>query len=196
MGIAWFVPPVRKVKELARKTWALRMPICICILLTNAPDIDYLFGIPWKNLNLYHQTATHTVAWGVVLAASLWMFGWPGKSWHSFLFLILLVSSHVATDYLTSDNSKPYGMMLGWPLCTRHFLSPFPIFPSPAKNSLVEIFTRHNFKVVLTEILLTLPLVAIVAAFKLKFPVMLRSTQQPGSTRFQQQNADASVKTP
>jgi membrane-bound metal-dependent hydrolase YbcI (DUF457 family) len=167
IGMAWFLPRAQGIRELANSLWRFRIQLLACIILANAPDIDYLFGIPSGNLNLYHQTATHTAAWVLLLAAVLWSAGWPEHSWRSFIFLLLLLGSHLAMDYLCEDKSKPFGMMLGWPFWPRYFLSTVSIFPAAAKSGIADLLTVHNIRVVMTEALYTLPFVVIVAAFKL-----------------------------
>lgn len=168
IGMARFLPRVSNCGELARRIWACRAPLFICILLANAPDLDFLFGISRGNLNLYHPTVTHTAIWTVTLAFIVWLCGWPDRSWRSILFVLALAAGHLAADFFTQDRSKPYGMMLGWPFCNQYWISPVPVFPAPAKRCLNELLTFRNFVVVMIEISITLPLVAAVAALKFR----------------------------
>lgn len=168
IGMASFLPRVSSWRELARKSWNIRVALFISVLLANAPDIDYLFGVPRGNLNFYHHTVTHTAAWIFAAALAVTAIGWPSRSWRSFLFVLALFASHLVADFFTADMSKPYGMMLLWPFCARYWLSPVPVFASVSKNSLSSLLSQHNLRVMLEEVLIVLPLVAAVAIFKVK----------------------------
>ena len=168
IGMARFVPRVPGWRALARRMWENRIPLFICVLLANAPDIDYLFGIPRGDLNLYHHAVTHTSAWTIALALAVWAVGWPDRSWRSFLFVLALPASHLVADFFTADFSKPYGMMLAWPFSIRYWLSPVPLFPSASKSSFSDLVSWRNLLVVTRELLTLLPVVALVAALKLR----------------------------
>lgn len=167
IGMARFLPRAGNLRSLARAAWDKRIPLFICILLANAPDIDYLFGIPRGDLNIYHHTVTHTAAWALLLASALWAAGWPDRSLRSFLFILLLPGSHLAADFLTEHGPGSHGMMIGWPFSTHTWISPVSLFPRPAKGGLAELLSLHNLRVIAVDILITLPLVAAVALFKI-----------------------------
>ena len=182
-GVARFVPRVPGWRALARRLWENRVPLFICILLANAPDIDYLFGIPGGDLNRYHHAVTHTAAWTIALALAVRAVGWPDRSWRSFLFVLALPASHLVADFLTADFSKPYGMMLAWPLYVRYWLSPVPVFASASKSSFCDLVSWRNLLVVTRELLILLPVVALVAALKLR-PHRRQEAGPPQSPRF------------
>lgn len=151
------------------QVWAQRGWLLLCIVLANAPDIDFLFGIPQGNLNFYHQTGTHTVAWIALVSVSVWMIIWSrrhGRSTWGFLFILTLTGSHLLTDMCCADNSPPYGLMLAWPFSDHYWISPVALFPAVAKNTWSDLWTRHNVGVMTVELLITLPFVAVVLLWK------------------------------
>ena len=168
IGMARFLPRVANWRQLARQIWACRVQLFICILLANAPDLDYLFGIQKGDLNFYHQSVTHTAVWVVGLAFIIWACGWPDRSWRSLLFVMALIASHLVADFFTHDRSKPYGMMLAWPFCDQYWISPISVFPAPEKRHLADLLSFRNFTVVIRELMITLSLVAVVAALKFR----------------------------
>ena len=168
IGMLRFVPCVPNWRSFLRVLWHQRAALIFCIVLANIPDLDYLFGIPAANLNLYHHTVTHTAIWVLILALGVWACGWPDRSWKALLFVLCLVGSHLLADIFTQDRSKPYGIMLCWPFWIHYWYSPVSIFPASAKRSLYELFSVHNVKVVMCEILITFPLVLAVASLKIR----------------------------
>lgn len=74
-GLIRFLPRYRCWNELAGQLRALWRPLLFCILLANAPDLDYFFGIFRGNVNYYHQTVTHTLIWVGVTALAIWIYG-------------------------------------------------------------------------------------------------------------------------
>lgn len=167
LGILRFVPAAGGgLRGLVRSLWAAREPLFICIVLANAPDLDYLFGIPQYNLNYYHQTVTHTWGWVGVLTLAVWWRGFPNRSGRALLFVFVVVGSHLVVDFFTQDTSRPYGCMQGWPFSQRYWISPVYLIPAVNKRLFSDVVTWHNVRVLATEALLTLPLVAGALALK------------------------------
>lgn len=163
-GIAACLPLCDSLRAVGRQMWARRNELLFCLVLANAPDVDYFFGIPLGNLNFFHQTITHTLGWIALVAVSVWIFLWRARRGHSgwvLLFILALLGSHLIADFFTADTSPPCGIMLAWPFSERYFHSPFSIFMSAAKRSYGDLFTLRNLQVVAVEALVTLPLVAV-----------------------------------
>lgn len=190
LGCAWFLPRAPDWRALARQVWAQRGWLLLCIVLANAPDVDYLFGIPRGNLNYYHQSITHTLGWIVSVSVCVWIFirlailrgagqarwprAWPGHEWNrgqarqGFLFILAVTGSHLVADYFCADMSPPCGIMIAWPFSDRYWTSPVSLFPAPAKKTWDDLWTLHNVGVVAVELLITLPLLAAVLLWKRK----------------------------
>ena len=169
LGLIRFLPRYLQWGELAGQFRALWRPLLFCVLLANAPDLDYFFGIFRGNLNYYHQTVTHTLVWVGMTALAIWAYGRLRKRrtvcWPLGLLLALL-GSHLLADWLTVDRSPPIGFMLAWPFSDRFYHAAFAFFPPPAKQTLADLWSLQNLRLVLVEMAITLPLVIIVLWFK------------------------------
>ena len=144
---------------LAKWPWLLG-----CVVLANAPDLDYLPGILTGDLNAFHHFYTHTAGWALLVAAGLWLLQVardPGKGWQVryLLFLCAVLFSHLLADWVTDDGRTPYGIMAWWPLDDRFTLSSHPVFMRLHKREWSEFVQLHNFKAVGWELVVCLPLV-------------------------------------
>jgi len=169
LGLIRFLPRYRRWDELADQLRALWRPLLFCVLLANAPDLDYFFGILRGNVNYYHQTVTHTLIWIGIIALAIWAYGrlrerritcWPLG------LLLALLGSHLLADWLTVDRSPPIGLMLAWPFSDHLYHASFAFFPPPAKQTWTALWSFSNLRLVLVEMAITLPLVIIVLWFK------------------------------
>lgn len=163
LGIWRFVPGCAGLKEAFQSARQRRIELFVCIILANAPDVDFLFGICTGNLNRYHQLGTHTLIWALLAALFIWLYGKLALSNHSclaFWFVFLLIASHLIVDIFTADTKEPYGIMLAWPFSNGYWHSPVSIFPAPVKKSLSDLFALHNLKVAAMELVISLPFVA------------------------------------
>lgn len=168
-GLIRFLPHYRHWNELAVQFRALWRPLLFCMLLADAPDLDYFFGIFQGNLNYYHQTVTHTLVWVGAMALAIWAYGLLRKrraAWLSLGFLLALMGSHLLADWLTVDRSPPIGLMLAWPFSDRFYHATFAFFPPPAKQAWADLWSLQNLHLVLVETAITLPLVIAVLWFK------------------------------
>jgi hypothetical protein len=169
LGLIRFLPSYRRWDELAGQFRALWRPLLFCVLLANAPDLDYFFGLFRGNANYYHQTVTHTLVWVGVTALAIWAYGRLRErraAWLSLGLLLALLSSHLLADWLTVDRSPPIGLMLFWPFSDRFFHATWAFFPPPAKQTLASLWSLQNLRLVLVELALTMPLVLTVLWFK------------------------------
>ena len=171
IGTAWLAPAWRSGRELAGATRRLAPALLGCILLANAPDVDYLYGLPWGAPNRYHQTVTHTLAWLVAVAAALGANdrrrGCP-RPWSGALLALALLASHVAIDWLTVDLSPPIGLALFWPFTGSVQHADGAFIPPPAKASWSVIWTWHNLRVAAVELAFGLPLLCLAWAARFR----------------------------
>ncbi len=139
-------------------------PLAVCVILANAPDVDYLFGLFAGRFNAFHQTVTHTGVWVAALALALWLLARGRRrtkpGW-SFPFLLALLGSHLLLDWLTADYSPPAGLTIGWPWSDRIWHASVSLFPAPAKSGWASLASWHNLRVLAWEAALTLPLPAL-----------------------------------
>jgi len=169
LGLIRFLPHYRQWGELRARLRALWRPLLFCVLLANAPDLDYFFGIFRGNLNYYHQTVTHTLIWIVATALAIWAYGWfrdRRASWLAPGLLLALLGSHLLVDWATVDCSPPIGLMLAWPFSDQLYHAAFAFLPPAAKRTLADVWSLPNLRLVLVETALTLPLIIMALWFK------------------------------
>ena len=169
IGLIRFLPRYWRWDELADQFRALWRPLLFCVLLANAPDLDYFFGIFRGNANYYHQTVMHTLVWVSMTALVIWAYGWLRErraSWLLLGLLLALLGSHLLADWLTVDCYPPIGLMLAWPFSDHLYHAAFAFFPPPAKQTLTDLWSLQNLRLVLVETAITLPLVMAVLWFK------------------------------
>lgn len=166
LGSAWFLPHGRARAWLAQARAHWR-GLLGCILLSNAPDIDYLFGLPVGNFNAYHQYGTHTFGFVLVLvlgAGWLWNRREPGRSGAHFLLLATLGFSHLLIDLVSGDTGAPFGILALWPFSAERIYWPdAAIFMDLDKRSLLN---PHNYQAALRELAITLPALLWILAWK------------------------------
>lgn len=174
-GIGWFLPRIRSWREGWRRAAELAWPILGCVILSNACDLDYLAGIPQRNLNLYHQYYSHTLGWITLAAFAAWLIlrrARPAAARGTdFLFFAAIGASHLIIDLLTEDSSAPLGIMAFWPF-TEHRLY-FPslwLFLGLDKQTFHHVLRFHNLQAIAREIILTAPLLLLVLIWKRRAP--------------------------
>ena len=163
LGIWRFTPRCAGLRPALRLVWQRRVELFVCIVIANAADIDFLFGIFAGNLNRYHQLGTHTLGWALITALCIWLYGkfaLNHRPSFGFWFVFILLVSHLIIDIFTADTRPPYGIMFAWPFAEQYWYSPVSIFPAPAKKNFLDIFSLYNLKNAGREFLITLPFVA------------------------------------
>ena len=173
LGIWRFVPDCAGLNQALRIAWQRRVELFICIIISNAPDIDFIFGMFAGNPNLYHQLVTHTVGWALLTAFCIWLysrFTLKKNPVFAFWFVFLLVAVHLLIDVFTADTKKPIGIMLAWPFSDGYWHSVFSIFPAPAKKNAADILTLHNLRNAGWEFAICLPFVAAALLSKILKP--------------------------
>ena len=123
-----------------------------------AADLDFLPGLVLGDAARFHNAFTHSLAFaaaaGVLLALA--------RSDDRGRWLLLgatAFASHLLLDYLTFDDSPPFGIPLFWPWISGRFTSPQPVFDNVVRSGGAAMI-RHNLRVAGIELLLLLPVAA------------------------------------
>jgi len=119
-------------------------------VLACLPDVDYLPGI-WRGcLNTTHQQATHGVAWVLLVSTGIWLVlrAWRPRraGWRAWMFLLVLIGSHLAIDAFTDDHFAPYGVPLGAPFSEQRYSVPRPLLPAWKKTSFADFRNPRNLR--------------------------------------------------
>lgn len=173
--------------KLSRNVW---MNIFIFALLANLPDIDYLPGFLEGFPNRYHHHEIHSLGFAALmgLVGGLVYLRVAGKFWACFLPIFFAVSSHLALDLVTEDFSDPRGMMLLWPLNSEFYDCAWKIFKAVNKSNhssdfFISLFTLHNVRVVLIELIIMAPLaLAVTFMQRQKAKAQMQPRPQPIKT--------------
>jgi membrane-bound metal-dependent hydrolase YbcI (DUF457 family) len=139
------------------------------LILTNLPDVDYLFGFLIGRPNAFHRDWTHSLLFALGGAAvflgirSLM----SGKvEIRSSLLVFGLISSHLIVDLFTLDKSDPVGIPLFWPFSSEHVIAPVILFRDVHKGVtngtfFRVLFSSHNLATMGSELLIFGPFVAV-----------------------------------
>jgi inner membrane protein len=134
------------------------------VVLSNLPDIDFLPGLFWGSLGMFHRQATHSLVAALVSGLLVGILmkkrnfpAWPWGLWAFSLYL-----SHIFLDMLI-DSSR--GVQFLWPFSRSYLSFPIAIFKgfdysaSSALGTIQVLFSFNNLLTVLWEIALMLPFV-------------------------------------
>lgn len=167
MGLAVYITSTKKEEIIS--SWKRFL---FFIFLANLPDIDFLpvFIFGFSIIPNIHQGITHTIGFSIVagLFFALLYGSKGGNVLKGFLLVFSLLSSHIFLDYLTVDSTPPYGFKLLWPFSDKPLTSSVSIFDGLAKKSLEELLSYGNFRVVLREMAIFLPLTFLIYLLKME----------------------------
>lgn len=169
LGMAAFLPRSESLLSGLRNALSIWKTLLACVFLACAPDIDYIPGLINGNFNMFHQQASHSAVWMILLAAVAWLIArehHPSAGLRLMAILLTLTLSHLLIDLLTNDNSIPLGIMVAWPFSDRYVFLPFHLFPNMVKQDWTEILNSRNFMVAGLEFLITTPILCAVFAWK------------------------------
>lgn len=126
----------------------LRDPVVIVAALAGcAPDLDFLWG--------RHNMETHSL--GAALAAGVAVWAWA-RQWRLTLAVALAWTTHVAFDWLGSDDTPPLGVMALWPLTSSFYFADAYVFEAISRRYWRAGFLAHNLGAVLRELLMLMPM--------------------------------------
>ena len=126
-----------------------RVHLGVCVFAACLPDIDFAWG--------RHNMETHSIAFALLVALLVLM--WrrsPGLAAASGLAVI----THIAFDWLGSDDSPPLGVMALWPFSHEFYFADAYVFATISRRYWLPGFVQHNVLAVLREVVILLPMTA------------------------------------
>jgi LexA-binding, inner membrane-associated putative hydrolase len=111
-----------------------------------APDLDFLWG--------RHNMETHSL--GAALATGLAAWVWSGRP-RLGIAMALAWTTHVAFDWLGSDDTPPLGVMALWPLTSTFYFADAFVFDAISRRYWREGFWAHNLGAVVRELAILVP---------------------------------------
>ena len=142
---------------------ALWLAVIACL-----PDLDFIPGFFVGRLGQFHHGISHSFATGAIFSIFAWLFfRWfaRGISLNLCILVFLLYSSHVILDFVTLDNSVPYGVPLFWPWSHDSYQSPWLLLPN-VQHTRAPLFSAHNLLLMVRELIIFFPLIGFVRALK------------------------------
>jgi inner membrane protein len=140
------------------------------------PDLDVIPGLLVGKLNQFHHGASHSFfaaalfpLLGIWVGRHFWEWQLSGRL---ILLLFLLYASHNVLDTLCIDTGPPFGVPLFWPWSQETYQSPWLLLPD-VHHTNRRLFSTHNLLLMIREVLLFLPLVALVQILKSRSSVWL-----------------------
>lgn len=124
-----------------------------------APDLDLLVGL--------HSGPTHGLGAALLGAAAAWFPGIAGPAGNRARLAIacmLAYASHTLLDWLGTDTSPPIGIMALWPFTREYYESTLHVFMAVSRRiHQPELFWAQNLSALARELLILVPLLALVA---------------------------------
>jgi membrane-bound metal-dependent hydrolase YbcI (DUF457 family) len=122
-----------------------------------APDLDLLVGA--------HSGPTHGLGAAVITGLAAWVLLW-GMGWRrkktTAGAMALAYASHTLLDWLGTDSSPPIGIMALWPFSRDHYESHLHVFTAISRRYWLPEFWASNTRALAGELVILLPLVALV----------------------------------
>ncbi len=164
--------------------------VVFCVLVTNLPDLDFLPGWLAGEPNLFHRGGSHSIfvalVVGVVAGLVAKLTG-KGKFIPVASAAFVLYGLHLVLDLFCVDNSTPRGFQMLWPLNDDYYIAPMTIFGDITRSPVAaeffqSLFSAHNFRAVINEIVLFLP------PLMLLWGIRGRGVVETGEYRFPRDN--------
>jgi membrane-bound metal-dependent hydrolase YbcI (DUF457 family) len=119
------------------------------VALAMAPDLDFLWG--------RHSMETHSLG-AAVLVGLVVLAATRGRDPRLALACALAWASHVAFDWLGSDDSPPLGVMALWPFSTDFYFAHAYVFDAISRRYWQPGFVSHNLLAVAKEVAMLGPI--------------------------------------
>jgi membrane-bound metal-dependent hydrolase YbcI (DUF457 family) len=120
-----------------------------CAAAACLPDIDFLWG--------RHNMETHSVGFAVLVGAAVFLWRRSGRL---AVACAVAVISHIAFDWLGSEDSPPLGVMALWPLSSNFYFAHAYVFEAISRRYWLPNFVPHNLLAVAREIAIVGPAAA------------------------------------
>jgi len=124
-----------------------------------AADLDLLVGA--------HSGPSHGLGAAVIVGVVLWVTlrgsGMRGSATLAFA-TGLAYATHTLLDWLGTDSSPPIGIMALWPFSRNYYEAPWHIFMAISRRYWLPEFWTYNLRALGRELLILVPLTAIVLA--------------------------------
>jgi membrane-bound metal-dependent hydrolase YbcI (DUF457 family) len=129
--------PLATLRAACRSSVVAVAAVAACL-----PDLDFAWG--------RHNMETHSLGAAVAAGLVVWAAS-RGRAPRLAVAVTLAWASHVAFDWLGSDDTPPLGVMAFWPLSSAfHFADAF-VFEAISRRYWLTGFWRHNVWAVVTE---------------------------------------------
>lgn len=112
-----------------------------------SPDLDFIPGLFYGNINLFHHRFSHSFLGAGVIGLFLWViYGLWRHVWEKgdLLLILGLVILHPIMDILAVDTAFPYGCPLFYPFLKKSWISPYVFFEDIQRPSLTGFFLGSN----------------------------------------------------
>jgi membrane-bound metal-dependent hydrolase YbcI (DUF457 family) len=150
------------------KDWPLAIAVVVSALL---PDLDFAIG-PFAGRS-YHHYFTHSLGFTVLFAGVSYLgarFTKRAAPFRDAAVLTAAYFSHIFLDFLAKDATPPFGVQLLWPFSDTFYISPVKAFTATWRGSLAKLFGLHNWMAVGLEILVLLPIIALISRWRKRSP--------------------------
>lgn len=166
----------------------------VCILLSIAPDFDFLPGLLVNQPSRYHQGVSHSLGAALVVSMATMLCyhkatSAPASQRQWFVLFFLAYASHLFLDVFGPDARPPYGIPLLWPLSDATFLAPVTLLPGVAHGGRFSVSSRdwfgfifqwRNVAAVAIELLLIVPIIGLLHLLRGgTWPTLYRGIQNP-----------------
>jgi membrane-bound metal-dependent hydrolase YbcI (DUF457 family) len=118
-----------------------------------SPDLDLLVH--------NHRDQSHSI--GAAVAAGLMVLLFS-RNWRWGSAVSLAWGSHILLDWLSNDTRPPLGVMALWPFTYDYYKASIEIFPPVSRRYWESRFWIYNLRAVAVELLLLLPLTALIVS--------------------------------
>lgn len=121
------------------------------------PDLDLLVHD--------HRGESHSVGMALIAGALAWLIT-RSPRWGS--AVALAWGSHILLDWLSNDTWPPLGVMALWPFTRDYYKAGIEIFPPVSRHYWESRFWLYNLRALAMELLIMLPLTALVVRLRRK----------------------------
>jgi inner membrane protein len=147
--------------------------LLLIAVLSLLPDLDFLFGLIYGDVEKFHNNISHSLFFGLLVALIVSTLAyWKNRSnfWGWFIVSMLSYDMHVILDIFTGER----GVMLLWPLVQDRFSSPVKLFVGVQWG--LGLFTIWHVWTILSETLFLIIIFVLLNFFEKK--VLLRPEQE------------------